>query len=176
VRGYKKKRGEPAAPGAFWTEKRITVAGTSLSLQDIEQDILFAGWDDPNIMFGLYQGMKGGPPLPRVAFTGADVTAQLAEAGRRFNNDTRNFRVRRDTVRISSYYDWYLPLAFDGDEAALRQHLAGFAKSGEQELVRNTGKIDRKTLSTDFEQYRTRQNTGGGFGSGGARPSGGVGS
>jgi len=175
VRGFKKKRGTPSAPGRFWTETRITVSGTALSLQDIEQNILFAGWDDPNIIYGLYQGMKGGPTLPRQPFTGANIEAELAEAGRLFNNEPRNLRVRNNTVRLSTYFDWYLSLAFAGDEQALRAHLAGFAKPEQQPLVMTDGKLDRRNLSTDFEQYRTRQaNTG--FSSSGSRPTGGFGS
>lgn len=175
VRGFKKKRGTPAAPGAFWTEPRITVAGTPLSLHDIERDILFAGWDDPNIIYGLYQGMRGGPALPRKPFTGANIQAELTEAGRVFTSETRNFRIRGDKVRVSSYFDWYLPLAFNSDEAALRMHLASFAPTAQQTLVQAEGQIERRKMSTDFEQYRTRQATTG-FSSSGSRPTGGFGS
>lgn len=177
VRGFKKKRGTPAAPGTFWTEKRITVSGTELSLQDIEEDILFAGWDDPNIMFGLYQGIKGGPPLPKQPFTGTQVTSQLTEAARRFNTLPNNFRVRGGKVRISSYYDWYLPLAHDNTEDALRQHLHSFAKPKDQNAVQTAAKLDRRKLSTEFEQYRVRQaSAGSGVSNGGAVRSGGFGS
>lgn len=175
VRGFKKKRGTPGAPGAFWTETRITVAGTALSLQDIEQNILFAGWDDPNIIYGLYQGMKGGPALPRKPFTGANVEVELAEAGRIFNTEPRNLRVRGNSVRLSTYFDWYLPLAFDSDEQALRVHLAEFAKPEQQLVVSAEGKLDRRNLSTEFEQYRTRQ-VNVGASSSGSRPARGFGS
>ena len=157
IRRYKQLRGTPTDPGAFWTEKRIRVNGTELSLQDIEQDILFAGWDDPNIIFGLYQGSKGGPVLPREPFAGATVHQALATAGRRFNADSRNFRVRGDTVRISEYFDWYLPLAYNNDEAKLRTHLASFADADAQVLVQDTAKLTRRSFSTDFEQHRIRQ-------------------
>ena len=178
--GFKKKRGTPSEPGQFWTEDRITVSGVSLSLQDIEQNILFAGWYNPNIIFGLYQGVEGGPALPRQAFTGANVHTQLAEAGRRFTTLPSNFRVRGDKVRISTYFDWYLDMAFDGDEAALRQHLTTFAQPNQQAVVSADGKLSRKKLSTSLEQYRTRQASTGagastsGFSSSGSR--GGFGS
>lgn len=165
VNGFRKKRGTPEVPGAFWTEKRITVEGVPLSLQDIEQDILFSGWDDPNIVFGLYQGVKGGPTLPREPFSGANVHEELAEAGRLFTSETHNFRVRGDKVRVSTYFDWYLPLAFDGDEGALRAHLATFAKANEQQVVSVSGQLSRKKLSTEFEYYRPRQVNAGSSGS-----------
>ena len=175
VNGFKKKRGTPKEPGTFWTEKRITVSGTPLSLQDIEQDILFAGWDDPNIIFGLYQGISGGPALPSKAFSGVTVHEQLAAAGRDFTSQSNNLRVKGNAVRISSYFDWYLILAFDGDEAAMRQHLADFAKPDQRNIVFADGELSRKKLSTSFERYRTRQaNTG--SGSTGAGSSRGYGS
>ncbi|NQY38931.1 MAG: DUF547 domain-containing protein [Henriciella sp.] len=176
VRGYKNKRGTPSDPGSLWTSPRITVEGTSLSLQDIEEDILFAGWDDLNIVFGLYQGVKGGPALPREPFTGSNVTDQLAEAARRFNSLPNNLRVRGDKVRISSYYDWYLPFAFGGSEETLRTHLSGLAKPADQQTVANAETLDRRKLSTDFEQYRVRQAAAGSGNSGRSVRSGGFGS
>lgn len=161
ISGFKRKRGTPDAPGAFWTEPRITVSGVSLSLQDIEQNILFAGWDDANIMFGLYQGIDGGPALPRRAFTGANVTAQLAEAGRQFASLSRNLRVRGDKVRFTTYFDWYSQLAYGGDEALMREHLSTFVQPDLQTVVSTDGTLSRRNLSTSFEQYRTRQASAG---------------
>ena len=127
-------------------------------------------------MFGLYQGVKGGPALQREPFTGANVTNQLAEAARRFNSLPNNLRVRGDKVRISTYYDWYLPLAFDGSEEALRTHLSGLAKPADQQTVANAETLDRRKLSTDFEQYRVRQAAAGSGSSGRSVRSGGFGS
>ncbi|MEL7109739.1 MAG: DUF547 domain-containing protein [Pseudomonadota bacterium] len=170
ISGYKRKRGTPNEPGAFWTEKRITVSGVELSLQDIEQDILFAGWNDPNIIYGLYQGIVGGPALPRSAFVGTDVHAQLAEAGRRFNTLPSNFRVRGSKVRISTYFDWYGDLAFGGEQSNLRQHLVQFAKADDVPTLNTADQYSRKRLSTSFERYQPRQavaNSGGVSGGGG---------
>ena len=157
VSRFRKERGTPSDPGAFWTEKRITVSGVSLSLQDIEQDILFKYWDNPNIIFGLYQGMAGGPTLPTEPFTAENVHSELEEKGSRFNSQRRNFRVRNEAVRISSYFDWYLPLAYGNDEAALRDHLSSFAKADQQNLVWSEVKLTRRKLSTNFEQFRPRE-------------------
>ena len=175
VSGFKRKRGTPDAPGAFWTEKRITVSGVPLSLQDIEQDILFAGWDDPNIIFGLYQAIEGGPALPRQPFSGANVKTQLAEAGRRFVTLPRNLRVRGNKVRISTYFDWYAELAYGGDETSMRAHLATLVQPDQSDVVSSDGTLSRRNLSTSFEQYRTRQ-AGSGSGSSGSSFARGAGS
>ncbi len=175
VSGFKRKRGTPQSPGAFWTEERITVSGTPLSLQDIEQDILFTEWSDPNIIFGLYQGIEGGPVLPREPFSGANVTSQLAEAGRIFVSSSRNLRVRRDSVRLTTYFDWYAGLAFDDDQARLREHLSTLVSADLKTVVRTEGNVSKRNLSTAFEQYRTRQ-AGAGSGTSGSRPVRGAGS
>lgn len=175
IRDFKRKRGTPSEPGAWWTRARMTVGGQELSMQDIEENILFAGWDDPNIMFGLYQGIRGGPELPRSPFTGEHVKTQLAEAARAFASESANVRVRSNSVRISTYFDWYAPLAHEGDEAALREHIATIARPREQAQIREIDELDRRRLSTAFEQFRIRQpslNTGGG----GGGASGGYGS
>lgn len=175
ISGFKRKRGTPDAPGAFWTEQRITVSGVPLSLQEIERDILFAGWDDPNVIFGLYQAIEGGPALPRQAFSGAEVKTQLAKAGHRFVSLPRNLRVRGNKVRLSTYFDWYAKLAYDGDEVLMRAHLATLVKPDEKDLVRTDGTLSRRNLSTSFEQYRTRQASAG-SGSSGSSFSRGAGS
>lgn len=175
ITGFKRKRGTPDNPGSYWTEKRITVSGVPLSLQDIEQDILFAGWDNDNIIFGLYQANEGGPALPRSPFIGNQVAAQLAEAGRRFVTSPRNLRVRGDAVRISTYFDWYASLAYKGDEAAMREHLSSLVQPDLKDVVLTEGDLSRRNLSTSFEQFRTRQ-AGIGSGAGGSRPYGGTGS
>lgn len=167
VTSFKRKRGTPTEPGDFWTGKRITVSGTPLSLQDIEQNILFAGWDNPNIIFGLYQGIDGGPALPRKAFTGADVEAQLVVAGQSFVSSSRNLRVRGDKVRISTYFDWYAQLAYGGDEGVMRQHLSTLVQPNLKDTVSMEGTLSRKNLSTSFEQYRTRQASAGSGSTGG---------
>ena len=175
ISGFKRKRGTPDAPGDFWTKTRITVSGTPLSLHDIEQDILFAEWDDPNIIFGLYQGMEGGPALPRQAFSGPNVSEQLSEAGRRFLTLPSNLRVRGNKVRLSTYFDWYAQLAFGGDETQMRQHLSTLVRPEARALVSSDGTLSKRNLSTAFEQYQTRQ-AGAGSGSSGSRPVRGAGS
>ena len=175
VSRFKRKRGTPDDPGAFWTDNRITVSGISLSLQDIEENILFAGWDDPNLIFGLYQAMEGGPTLPREPYSGDRVTEQLAEAGRTFVSSPRNLRVRGNNVRITTYFDWYSNFAYGGDETEMRQHLSSLVREDQKAVVRTDGKVSRRDLSTSFEQFRTRQ-VGAGVGSGGSRPPVGAGS
>lgn len=63
-----------------WAEKRFTVEGERLSLNDIEHRILYPLWDNPQVTYGLSCPARSCPPLPATAFTGEQVAAQLARA------------------------------------------------------------------------------------------------
>src|SRR5210317_1040037 len=55
-------------------EKILTVAGVPLSLNDIQYVILKNNYENnPLVMYGLYQGIIGGPNIRKSAFTGANV-------------------------------------------------------------------------------------------------------
>lgn len=121
-------RGTAAEPGDMWTEKRVTVDGHPLSIDDIERGILLANWaDTPNIVFGLYQGTRGGASLPPAGFDGATVREDLARLGRDFVNSRDGVRVRRGTAEIPEFLVWHEDALFGGDRTALVAHLATLA-------------------------------------------------
>lgn len=61
-----------------WAEKRFTVDGERLSLNDIEHRILVPLWNDPTVTIGLSCPARGCPPLPDRPYTAETVAAQLA--------------------------------------------------------------------------------------------------
>lgn len=158
-RTIKNGRGTFDAPGDMWTEKRITVEGQELSIDDIERYILLENFDNPNVIYGMYQGTKSGPALHSTGFRGATVQAELAALGEAFVNSRDGLRVRRDTASLNAIYDWYAPALFDGDEQALREHLASFASGKRaQGLAQATGFSTAK-FSYSTDNYVIRQQT-----------------
>ena len=91
------------APDGFWAEKSIRIDGYTLSLLDIEE-VLFTQWNDPLILYGLWQGAVGGPDLPRRAFTGGNVYAELRNNAREFALSTRNYNNNGRTFDVSYLY------------------------------------------------------------------------
>src|SRR5690554_3718758 len=63
-------------------EKVLTVSGVPLSLNDIEFILRQNYAGDPLVLYGLYQGIIGGPNIRKVAYTGSNVYAALEEIGR----------------------------------------------------------------------------------------------
>ena len=84
-KSLKKLRGTADAPGKLWTKERVTIAGQAMSLQDIETKLL-TEFDNPNIIYGIYQGVRGGPCLMRKAYRGATVNETLAQNAKQYVN------------------------------------------------------------------------------------------
>ena len=170
-------RGTATAPGPMWTEKRITVGGVELSIDDIERGILLAHFnDDPNLLYGLYQGTSSGPSFPETAFTGDTVRPQLAALGQEFVNSRAGVKASRSKVEVPAIYDWYGDALFGGDEAARTAHLAGLAtgRRAERLSAATSFKIRKFSYSSDELVLRQQNLATGGAGDFGGR-GGGVG-
>ncbi len=102
----KKLRGVYDAPGEGWTKKRVTIAGTELSIDDIERGIILRNWDNPIVLYGLYQASPSGPQLFERAFSGASVWSDLNAVGVKFANAGSAVRVRDNVLQLSSIYSW----------------------------------------------------------------------
>ena len=88
-------------------KKLLTVADVPLSLDDIQFTILKQNYDDnPLVLYGLYQGIVGGPDIRKAAYTGATVNYALESNARDFVNSNRGTFSRDErTFRVSSFYD-----------------------------------------------------------------------
>jgi len=115
---------------SIFEKKLLTVAGIPLSLNDIQFTILKQNYNNnPLVMYGLYQGIIGGPNIRKSAFIGADVWRALENNAGEFVNSNRGTYGRDEkTFRVSSLYDrnrTYFP-DFNSDLSAhLLQHLEG---------------------------------------------------
>ncbi len=78
-----------------WADRRFTVEGEHLSLNDIEHRILYPIWKDSLVTYGLNCPARGCPPLSDIPYTGERVRAQLAEAAKWFaDNQDAEFNWR----------------------------------------------------------------------------------
>ena len=112
---------------SVWSKKLLSVAGVPLSLDDIQFTILKQNYrDDPLIIYGLYQGVVGGPNIRRSAYTGRDVYRELEANAFEFVNSNRGtFSNDENVFLVSNLYDRnrsYFP-DFDAD---LAEHLLAY--------------------------------------------------
>ena len=115
------------------SNKVLNVAGIPLSLDDIQYTILKNNYDiDPLIIYGLYQGIIGGPNIRRRAYTGSDVWRALKNNANEFVNSNRGtFSRDAKTFQVSSLYDrnrQYFP-DFQSD---LSKHILTYVEGDER--------------------------------------------
>jgi hypothetical protein len=143
------------------SQKLLTVAGVPLSLDDIQFTILKSNYDNnPLVIYGLYQGIIGGPNIRKKAYTGKDVWRALANNAIEFVNSNRgtygNSKSTRD-FQVSSLYDrngLYFP-DFNSD---LSVHLTEYLEGEQLALLEMAPKlkpnIDDWTITSLAGNYR----------------------
>jgi hypothetical protein len=149
---------------SVFSKKLLTVAGRSLSLDDIQLTILKQNYDsNPLIIYGLYQGIVGGPNVRTSAYTGADVYAALADNAYEFVNSNRGtYGWDKGIFRVSSFYDRNKAYFPDFD-AELSQHLLQYLQGSLRARLENAS-----TLKPDINDWTvtdmgaTRQDSFGG--------------
>ena len=121
--------------------KFITVRGVAMSPKDIREQIVFANWRDPKVIYGFWRGEIGGPALEREAFTGANVGSLLGIAAEDFVNSLRGTQKSGDRLNVSKLYDEAAPFYFPDFQTDLRAHLAEYALEEVTGILSETSEI-----------------------------------
>ena len=95
-------------PGFFDTVK-FTVAGSSLTLSDIENVKVRPTFKDARVHFALVCAAKSCPPIPAYAFTADNVETKLEALTKAALNSASFIKVddAKKTVQFSQILDWY---------------------------------------------------------------------
>jgi hypothetical protein len=93
----------------FFLLQRLTFGGATTSLYYLENGVVRERYRDPRVHFALNCASGGCPRLPRTAFNGPELDAQLDREARRFVAEPRNVRVdhAERAVYLSSIFTWY---------------------------------------------------------------------
>lgn len=109
-----------------WDNKTMTVAGRSLSLNDVEHGILRPIWNDPRIHYGVNCASIGCPNLMTQPFTASTLNPMLDEAARTFINHPRGASVVNGRLVVSSIFEWF-KVDFGNNDAGVINHLRQYA-------------------------------------------------
>jgi len=95
-------------PGVWHTFK-FKIAGSTLSLSNIEHKILRERFKDPRVHFALVCASLGCPELSDQPYTGKELNAQLNKQTREFIQDPTKVRLNqsRKTLYLSNIFKWY---------------------------------------------------------------------
>jgi hypothetical protein len=131
------------------SRKSLMVAGVPLSLNDIQFTILKQNYaNNPLVIYGLYQGIIGGPNIRKTAYTGKYVYTDLIDNAMEFINSNRGTeRKNGKTFRVSSLYarnQAFFP-DFDAD---LKMHLLTYLEGEER-----AGLQSAKTIKADINDW-----------------------
>lgn len=125
-----------------WNNKRVTVLGEALSLDDIEHLIIRPIYAEPRIHYGVNCASIGCPNLQKTAFTGATLDADLTRAAREFVNHPRGVRVEDGRVTVSSIYAWFRE-DFGDDDKAVLDHIRLYADADLAAALEGRTRINR---------------------------------
>ena len=92
-----------------WDDKRWNVGDKTLSLNEIEHDIIRKRYGEPLVHFALVCAAKSCPKLRNEPFTGSKLISQLKDQAAHFFSQQQNFRWDADSnkVYLSEILDWF---------------------------------------------------------------------
>ncbi len=92
-----------------WDQPVIQRFGETITLNDLEHEIIRKDYDEPRIHVALVCAAKSCPRLRSEAYTGADLERQLSEGMQGFLQDKEKNRLAADgkTLHLSSIFSWY---------------------------------------------------------------------
>ena len=101
-----------------WKKYKLSVAGRTVSLHEIENEILRKQFKEPLIHFAINCASRSCPPLSNEAYSAVDLTKQLERAASTFIQSERFNKIEptRKKVALSKIFDWY------GEDFVSRYH------------------------------------------------------
>ena len=109
---------QPTDVAGFFKKKKFKVGGRSLTLDQIENEVVRPTFKEPLIHFGLVCAARSCPPLINTAYTAGNVRSKLAANARAYLADTKQNRFEDGTLYLSKIFEWY-KVDFGGDDAGL---------------------------------------------------------
>jgi len=94
---------------APWDQDVVRLFGKTITLDNLEHDIIRKQYNEPRIHMALVCAAKGCPPLRSEAYVAGKLDAQLDDQSRRFLTSPAGLRIDRGgkTVYFSSIFKWY---------------------------------------------------------------------
>ena len=100
----------------FFLGNRITVAGTKMSFNHLEKEIIRPRFAEPRVHFALNCASRSCPPLRNEPYDAAKLDAQLDDQARVYVNSEHGVKPEGDGAALSKIFDWYKE-DFGGDAA-----------------------------------------------------------
>ncbi|MGE3801870.1 MAG: DUF547 domain-containing protein [Candidatus Kapaibacterium sp.] len=142
---------QPLDVAGFFEKKTFTVAGKSLTLNDIENNIVRPTFKEPLIHFGLVCAALSCPPLIPKAYTAENVRSLLAENARKYLADTKQNKwdAKTKTLSLSKIFEWY-KVDFGDNDAGLIAFAKQYGPESMKSGLEAAGNAKVKFLEYDW--------------------------
>ncbi len=92
-----------------WDKREWSIAGQSVTLNQIEHEILREDFDEPRIHFAVNCASIGCPPLIDQPYRSSSLDAQLDNSAERFLRDPlwNEFHSDQKSAKLSEIFQWY---------------------------------------------------------------------
>jgi hypothetical protein len=117
----------------FFKAKRYSVAGRSLTLDALENQIIRPTFKDPRIHFALVCGARSCPPLMSRAFAAKTLERDLDRLATRFINGPA-VKITGASVAISKLFEWYAQ-DFKDSAGSVEKYLAKYRQADAERLT-----------------------------------------
>ena len=107
IRNYPLKSITDLEGGKPWDKKFIKLNGQTLSLNNIENDIIRPTFKDARIHFAVNCAAKSCPPLMNKAWTESNLQSELEKRTRTFINNSAYNTISSGSATISKIFEWY---------------------------------------------------------------------
>ncbi|MEA2558870.1 MAG: hypothetical protein QOH06_374 [Acidobacteriota bacterium] len=98
---------DPVVRLNVFKKPNVKVKGGTMSLNDVENDKIRAGFKDPRIHFAINCAAESCPPIRPEPFVGARIDQQLDDQARKFLNGPKGVRVEQDALHATKIMDWF---------------------------------------------------------------------
>ncbi|MEM1138208.1 MAG: DUF547 domain-containing protein, partial [Bacteroidota bacterium] len=140
----------PQEKGDFFGEAKYNLAGSKVSLDQLEKDILLPITKDARLHFVLICGALGCPKIAPYAYFSESLDAKMDERTKAALNDSYFIRVADDQskVELSEIFTW-----FKNDFTRNGQTVIGFINNYRDEKLPTTIKKDTYTYDWKLNEY-----------------------
>ena len=91
----------------FFDKSMYTIVGKKVTLNDIENKMLRAKYNDARLHFALVCGANGCPPLMSEAYVPKTLEAKLDQQASKALNNPNFIKVYGDKIQLSQIFEWY---------------------------------------------------------------------
>lgn len=133
------KSGWRAGP---WRRDLIEVEGETLTLDNIEHDIMRPTFNTPLVHYMVNCASIGCPNLKSTPWQVATLDADLDAAARAYINSPRGVTIDRGRLKVSSIYNWFAE-DFGSDHPSIIAHLSKYADEDLSPKLIGRKKIDK---------------------------------